>query len=316
MNQKNLLLTTAAFIVLSALAPAHGGHNAAPSFATPLPSSVELVGGVATIGIDGFDPDGDSLSITVVSDNPNLLYHVPQGNRSAIMHFTESDGITPVGDILVELFEGRSPLATERFITLSQNEVNPDGTLNPAGTPFYTNVPVHRVIPGFIIQSGDAMNGNGTGGSPLGDYANEVHPTLAYTGPGMLGTANRGPDTNDSQFFITDAATPWLYGAHTVFGQVINGWDVLDDIINRPSTIQLTRPDDPPLLSSVDIIYSPDTGTLTLYAINELEGPARVTVTLDDGNGNTVSQVIVVPEPTSAMLLLVGITGLLRRKKK
>ncbi len=314
MNQKNLLLTTAVFIVLSALAPAHGGHNAAPSFATPLPSSIELVGGVVTIGIDGFDPDGDALTISVASDNPNLRYYIPEGNRSAIMHFTESDGVTPIGDILVQLFEGRSPLATERFIMLSENEVNPDGSLNPSGTPFYTNVPVHRVIPDFIIQSGDAENGNGTGGSPLGYFANEAHPTLTYSGPGMLGTANAGPNTNDSQFFITDAATPWLYGAHTVFGQMINGWDVLDDIINRPASG--SSPDDPPLLSSVDIIYSPDTGTLTLLALGELEGPARVTVTLDDGNGGTVSQVIVVPEPTSAVLLVIGIAGLLRRKRK
>ncbi|KKL08607.1 hypothetical protein LCGC14_2574180, partial [marine sediment metagenome] len=175
----------------------------APEFATAL-DDVYTYGGLAlTLGIDGYDADGDPLTITVVSSNPAVTALVPTGNRYARLHFVNSDQ-TDLGDIVVQLFEGRGSTAAERFITLASNHVNDDGSLDPGGVPFYTDVIVHRVIPGFMIQTGDAAEGNGSGGSPLGAFPDVFDPDLNFSLPGVLAAANSGPDSNDAQFFITD----------------------------------------------------------------------------------------------------------------
>jgi len=266
----------------------------APVFATALEGNYILTSeGALTIGVDGFDADGDGLTITAVSDNPGITSFIPTGNRYALLHFTDSGGVA-IGDILIQLFDGRSPTATERFVTLATNHVNGDGTLDPGGVPFYTDVVVHRVIDDFMIQTGDAENGNGTGGSPLGTYPDAFDPNLSFAWRGALGSANSGPDTNDSQFFITDVETPWLNQAHMIFGQVISGWDVYEQIITLPTDAN-DRPLDPPLLAGVDILASSDQdGTISFQAADGFAGQAQVTVTLDDGNGNTVEQVITI----------------------
>ena len=106
-----------------------------------------------------------------------------------------------------------------------------------------------------------------------------------------MALANSGPNTNDSQFFITDAPTTWLNQVHIIFGQVINGWDIYDTIMGLP-TDDGDRPLDPPLLASVDIINSPQDGTITFLADAGFSGDANITVTLDDGNGNQTDHVI------------------------
>jgi len=268
--------------------------GAAPVFATALESNYTMTSdGALTIGVDGFDADADALTITAVSDNVGLTSFIPTGNRYANLHFTDSGGVA-IGDILVQLFDGRSPSATERFVTLATNHVDPDGTLDPGGVPFYTDVVVHRVIDDFMIQTGDAENGDGTGGSPLGDFPDTFDPDLSFAWRGALANANSGADTNDSQFFITDVETPWLNQAHMIFGQVISGWDVYEQIITLP-TDGNNRPLDPPLLAGVDILASSNQdGTISFTAAEGFAGQAQVTVTLDDGNGNTVDQVITI----------------------
>ena len=269
------------------LAPGEGTFEVSTTvgLAAPLADfyTIEIDQGL-TVGVDGFDPAGGALSVTAVSDDPNLDLSIPAGNQYALMHFTDSEG-TPIGDILIQLFETRSPLATERFITLAQNHVDSDGTLDPGGVPFYTDVVIHRIIPGFMFQSGDAENGDGTGGSPLGSFADQFHADLSFAGRGALAMANSGSDTNDSQFFITDISTPWLNDQHTVLGQMISGEDVYRTIIDAAADSG-DRPLDPPLISSIEIIDSPQDGTLTMVAQEGFAGPAEVTVTLDDGQGH------------------------------
>lgn len=132
--------------------------------------------------------------------------------NSAIMH-------TTFGDIYIRLFPVEAPLATKNFTILAK-------------TGYYCNVIFHRVIKGFMCQTGDP-NGDGTGGvSAFGGEAfkDEFHASLCHDEPYVISMANSGPDTNQAQFFITTAATPWLDKKHTIFGKCVGGTDVVQRI--------------------------------------------------------------------------------------
>jgi peptidyl-prolyl cis-trans isomerase B (cyclophilin B) len=119
------------------------------------------------------------------------------------------------GDIVLELFEDQVPKTVANFEKLAKKG-------------FYDGLKFHRVIDDFMIQGG-CPKGTGTGG-PGYQFADEFHPELKHSGPGILSMANSGPNTNGSQFFITHVATPWLDGKHSVFGRVIEGQEVVDAI--------------------------------------------------------------------------------------
>ena len=122
---------------------------------------------------------------------------------------------TSKGRIVIELYSDEAPRAVENFVKLAKQE-------------FYNGLIFHRVIPGFMIQGGDP-NGDGTGG-PGYEFEDEFSPRLRHDGAGVVSMANRGPNTNGSQFFITLAATPWLDGRHTIFGRVVEGQDAVERI--------------------------------------------------------------------------------------
>jgi cyclophilin family peptidyl-prolyl cis-trans isomerase len=126
---------------------------------------------------------------------------------------------TPLGDITVEMDADKAPKTVTNFVVLSQ-------------MGFYNSLTFHRVIPGFMIQGGDP-NGNGTGGGSIfgPTFEDEINDQKLVRG--VIAMANRGPNTNGSQFFIVTAeATPWLDGRHTVFGHVTKGMDIVDEISN------------------------------------------------------------------------------------
>ncbi len=122
---------------------------------------------------------------------------------------------TAKGTIRLELFADKTPKTCENFETLAKKG-------------FYDGLTFHRVIPDFMIQGG-CPDGTGCGG-PGYKFEDEFDETLTHSGPGILSMANSGPNTNGSQFFITHVPCPWLDGKHTVFGQVLEGQDVVDAI--------------------------------------------------------------------------------------
>ena len=138
---------------------------------------------------------------------------------------------TSMGNIVIDLYGDRAPRTVENFVGLATGDkewVDPETGETVDGEPFYQDVPFHRVIEGFMIQTGD-RTGTGRGG-PGYRFDDEFHEELRHDSAGVVSMANSGPDTNGSQFFITLTATPHLDDRHSVFGQVTEGMDVVREI--------------------------------------------------------------------------------------
>ncbi|MEZ4779162.1 MAG: peptidylprolyl isomerase [Flavobacteriaceae bacterium] len=133
---------------------------------------------------------------------------------------------TPKGAITIKLTHDLTPGTVGNFVALAEGTL--ENAAKPQGTPYYNGLKFHRVIPDFMIQGGDP-NGTGSGG-PGYQFDDEFHPTLRHDSPGVLSMANAGPGSNGSQFFITHVETPWLDNKHTVFGNVVEGQDVVNSI--------------------------------------------------------------------------------------
>ncbi len=135
---------------------------------------------------------------------------------------------TTKGTIRIELFDDKTPRTVGNFEELCEKK-------------YYDGIKFHRVVSDFMVQGG-CPDGNGTGG-PGYSFDDEFHPDLKHDSPGTLSMANRGPNTNGSQFFITHLATPHLDGKHSVFGRVVDGQDVVDaiEVDDVMTTVRVTE---------------------------------------------------------------------------
>jgi peptidyl-prolyl cis-trans isomerase A (cyclophilin A) len=160
---------------------------------------------------------------------------------------------TTLGEITCELFPEQAPKAVENFVGLANGtrEFTDSQTRQRVTRRFYDGLIFHRVIPEFMIQSGCPL-GSGTGG-PGYKFADEFAPGLSFDRPGRLAMANAGANTNGSQFFITVAPTKWLDNHHTIFGQVVNGQDIVEKISTTPRD-RSDRPKTPVVMNAVKIV--------------------------------------------------------------
>jgi len=178
------------------------------------------------------------------------VHHAPTGKPTAVIE-------TTAGTLTCTLFPDKAPIGVENFIGLAtgtKDWKSPNGTTKH-GVPLYDGTIFHRVIPGFMIQGGDPA-GTGSGPDPVDKFKNEVSPDLLFDKPGRLAYANAGPNTNSSQFFITEVATPHLNGNYTLFGQCDDASVALVKVIAHKATDPSNdRPFRPVKIVHINIVH-------------------------------------------------------------
>ncbi|MFK8115508.1 MAG: tandem-95 repeat protein [Rubripirellula sp.] len=250
-----------------------------PTF-EPIGNTTVQIGSPLHIPIDAYDPDGGPLTVTVSVADPTLLEAtVLTGNRSIRID------METYGDMVFELFEQRAPRASGRVADL-------------ADTGFYDGIIFHRVTESFVIQGGDPT-GTGTSGSSLGQFDDDFHPELQHNREGVLSFAKSSDDTNNSQFFVTEIPTRFLDFNHSIFGQLVEGFDVREDI-SRASTPESRGvsssqvPDVDVVIESIDVFDDTENSVVMLKPTGTATGTTTVTFLVTDQDGNTHSETVTV----------------------
>lgn len=224
----------------------------------------------------------NTVSFNVTSSNPNVTATVLTGGRSLDLNVSgvDSNNVAFSGDIVMRLFENLAPNTTARIIQLAQSG-------------FYNGLIFHRVISGFVAQGGDPT-GTGSGGSGT-TFNDEFNTALTYTSNGLLGMANAGHDTNDSQFFITAvdetlARLPQhLNFQNPIFGIVTSGFAVLNKLLSTPTNSN-NRPLTNEVINSATVITDTNNGVIELQSAAGFTGSTTLNITANDGQGSTSQQ--------------------------
>ncbi|HQR07267.1 MAG TPA: peptidylprolyl isomerase [Gemmatales bacterium] len=239
-----------------------------------------LVGKHTYVPLVANDTEGLPVSYSVSSANTNINASIITAGRTLVLNVsgTDSSGNAFTGNLVLKLFEDKAPETTARIIQL-------------VNSGFYNGLTFHRVVKGFVIQGGDP-NGDGTGGSGT-TLNDEFDRTLTFNSLGMLAMANSGDDNSDSQFFITDttaatAAQQNLNFNYTIFGQIVDGLDVLQKILNTPVTSE--TPNATVTINSASVINTNKYAILDLSSLNSFTGSGTVTVTVKNAKNQTGTQ--------------------------
>ncbi len=188
----------------------------------------------------------NKINILLLLSVPLLLGLTPQradfnptpGPQNTMNKIVKVKIETTLGNIEAELYTEEAPKTVDNFVTLAKKG-------------FYDGIIFHRVIPDFMIQTGDPT-GTGRGG-PGYEFGDEFSPRLKHDKPGIFSMANSGPNTNGSQFFITEVPTPWLDRKHSVFGKVTSGMDIVKAISSTPADHQ-DKPKKPVVMNKVTVL--------------------------------------------------------------
>ncbi|MDX2035974.1 MAG: peptidylprolyl isomerase [Isosphaeraceae bacterium] len=218
------------------------------------------------VPVTASDADGDVLSYTLQTNNSAFVGRVLTNTVDLKMT------VAGHGDLVFKLFPDLAPNTVNRIVGL-------------VDSGFYNGLTFHRVIRDFMIQGGDPA-GNGSGG-PGFQFDDEFNPELIFSGTGQLAMANSGKDTNGSQFFITTGSPRWLDFEHTIFGQLVRGFDVLDTIEAVPTGAS-DRPTTPVVISSMSVTTNKTDAVLLVDS--ESAGSTVFTVTATDPSGATASR--------------------------
>ena len=207
------------------------------------------------------DADGDAITYTAASDQAGVKATILTG-----------------GPILKLSVAGKGDMIFQLLPNFAPNTVNTIVGLVNSG--FYNGLKIHRVVPNFVIQGGDP-NGDGSGG-PGFSFDDEFNPQAIFSGNGHLAMANSGKDTNGSQFFVTLGAQRFLDFNHTIYGQLLRGFDVLSDIDDDPNSgSPRNAPTTPIVITSATIISDTSDAVLLLQSTSTIS--ANITIAASDG---------------------------------
>ncbi|MCS6978223.1 MAG: peptidylprolyl isomerase [Gemmatales bacterium] len=263
---------------------------AAPTLVNPGTLYVPT-GQTLQIPLNGFDADGDPLTFSAVSDNSNVTTSIPTGNPSLRMDITiDSVAQNP---LILQLFQDLTPNTVAHIINL-------------VNSGFYDNRIFHRIIPDFMAQLGNDQSNNPDNSTPT--IEDEYHATLTFNGFGQLAMANTGArDSGSNQMFITDldlsvSNTPTsgkrppqhLNFRHTIFGQLTDGFDTLQNIIAVGGPAPLGTPTANVTITSASVFTDMENGVLRVTAAPGFLGSVTITVTVTDSNGDSSVEVFTV----------------------
>jgi large repetitive protein len=271
-NPSTGVLTLAQISTLSGIAI----PTANSPFLDTLPNQSVELNSPLHIPVNAYDPNGNTLTVTVQSSNPSAITaEVVQGGRSARI-------ATNFGDMTFRLFENEAGRAAARFIELANQ-----GFYNTTSS---RNMTFHRIKDDFVIQGGDP-NGNGSGGSTLPDFDDIFNVNLLHNRSGVLSYAKSDDDTNNSQFFITEGAQSALDSNHSVFGQLVEGEEVRENISETTATSDNAgTPLNPPIIQSITIFDDVENGLVRLRSVGAAGQTSTITITVTDSAGFSTSR--------------------------